>query len=78
MLQWSHDLAAMESRSVALSWTAPALLQWSHDLAAMERTTWQEAADHLELLQWSHDLAAMESAHAGVVAGANVLASMEP
>ena len=36
MLQWSHDLSAMDTRYKVAQRLSQAMLQWSHDLSAMD------------------------------------------
>ena len=46
LLQWSHDLAAMERQGTAVTSVGSQLLQWSHDLAAMESSAAESLIGH--------------------------------
>ena len=61
MLQWSHDLSAMDTMQLPLATLGAAMLQWSHDLSAMDTTSAIRYPSLSALLQWSHDLSAMDT-----------------
>ena len=84
LLQWSHDLSAMDTLDWAAIRPASSPLQWSHDLSAMDTLDW--AGKRLcsirpasSPLQWSHDLSAMDTLDwAGAIRPRQLPASMEP
>ena len=61
LLQWSHDLSAMDT--VLETWRTSYIgkLQWSHDLSAMDTPAGLSTSSTALKLQWSHDLSAMDT-----------------
>ena len=53
LLQWSHDLSAMDTSSSEGTEKLRRLLQWSHDLSAMDTLVFDEIGE-------SYDAASME------------------
>ena len=61
ILQWSHDLSAMDTWMTEEQALADVDLQWSHDLSAMDTLLSPAGAIFYNHLQWSHDLSAMDT-----------------
>ena len=61
VLQWSHDLSAMDTTLFCCTVAATTFLQWSHDLSAMDTRHRSQKICRPADLQWSHDLSAMDT-----------------
>ncbi len=60
-LQWSHGVAAVETRSPWKRATKDCWLQWSHGVAAVETAPEARRPARAVPLQWSHGVAAVET-----------------
>ena len=62
VLQWSHGLSAMDTRSSRTYQTSESGLQWRHGLSAMDTPGCVRCASRSMYLQWSHGFSAMDTA----------------